>query len=69
MEEREAILDGYRQGAAYNAVSLLWCEVLNYLHFAYWSRENEPDYTSFALRRAMDLLGPIPVKWRKQVSE
>ncbi len=27
----------------------------NYLHFAFWSREEDPAYTSFALDRAMAL--------------
>ncbi len=54
-QEREAILDGYEQLSAYDVESLRWCEVLNYLHFAYWTKENEPDYTSFALERAMGI--------------
>ena len=55
--ERGAILDGYKQGSTYDEESLRWCEVLNYLHFAYWSKEKEPAYTYFALDRAMDIAG------------
>jgi len=55
--EREAILDGYTQRSTYDEGALMWCEVLNYLHFAYWSKENEPAYTSFALDRAVDIAG------------
>ncbi|MBN1583836.1 MAG: aminoglycoside phosphotransferase family protein [Anaerolineae bacterium] len=53
--ERQAILDGYKRRSPYDPEALRWCEVLNYLHFAYWSRETEPAYTSFALERAMDI--------------
>jgi aminoglycoside phosphotransferase (APT) family kinase protein len=53
--ERDAILDGYRQCSTHDEEALRWCEVLNYLHFAYWSKEKEPAYTSFALDRALDI--------------
>jgi len=53
--ERKAILDGYAQCSSHDEEALRWCEVLNYLHFAYWTRECEPAYTSFALDRAMDV--------------
>lgn len=55
--EREAILSGYRLHSSYEPAVLRYCEVLNYLHFAYWCREAEPDYTSFALGRAAELAG------------
>lgn len=57
--EREAILSGYRVHSAYDPDALRHCEVLNYLHFAYWSRIAEPDYTSFALEKALELTGSI----------
>lgn len=53
--ERDAVLSGYRVQSSYDSGALQWCEVLNYLHFAYWSRNDDPEYTSFALRKAMDL--------------
>jgi aminoglycoside phosphotransferase (APT) family kinase protein len=53
--ERDAILSGYRVHSSYDTDALRACEVLNYLHFAYWSRKAEPDYTSFALRKAVNL--------------
>ncbi len=55
--ERDVVLSGYRVHSSYDTCALQWCEVLNYLHFAYWSREDEPDYTSFALEKATDLAG------------
>jgi aminoglycoside phosphotransferase (APT) family kinase protein len=55
--ERDAILDGYRAHASYSETALRFCEVLNYLHFAYWTRKTEPVYASFALDRAMDVAG------------
>lgn len=55
--ERDAVLSGYRVHSSYDTGALQWCEVLNYLHFANWSRKDEPDYTSFALEKAMDLAG------------
>ncbi len=54
-QERKAILDGYRKLSTYDEESLRYCEALNYLHFAYWSKEAEPAYTSFALDQAMDV--------------
>lgn len=50
--ERDAILSGYLSCGRYDAEQLRWCEVLNYLHFAYWSRDSSPDYVAFALARA-----------------
>jgi len=50
--EREAILSGYQSGGGYDAKQLQWCEVLNYLHFAYWEKDSNSDYTAFALARA-----------------
>jgi aminoglycoside phosphotransferase (APT) family kinase protein len=55
-EERAAVLTGYESTGTYDASQLRWCEVLNYLHFAGWSRRNTSDYCSFALSRAAALL-------------
>jgi len=55
--ERNAILNGYGAHSAYNETALRFCEVLNYLHFAFWSKDAAPAYTSFALDRAMDMAG------------
>lgn len=54
-QERDAILDGYKQRSTYSEETLRWCEVLNYLHFAYWCKDSEPLYTSFALNRALQI--------------
>lgn len=54
-EERDAILRGYRRQSSYDESALQLCEVLNYLHFAYWSKDNEPEYTTFALQQAMHI--------------
>ncbi len=50
--EHEAIVEGYCGASHYDPDALRWCEVLNYLHFAHWCREREPDYAAFALARA-----------------
>lgn len=55
-EEREAVLEGYRQYALYDTEVLRYCEVLNYLHFAFWCRTSEPDYADFALQNAESLV-------------
>jgi aminoglycoside phosphotransferase (APT) family kinase protein len=55
-DERDAIIKGYRQHSSYDEEALQWCEVLNYLHFAYWNKEIEPSYSSFALHRAQSLM-------------
>lgn len=47
--ERDAILSGYRSQGTYDPERLRWCEVLNYLHFAYWARDSDSDYAGFAL--------------------
>jgi len=55
--DRNAILDGYRELGNFDEASLQWCEVLNYLHFAYWSRNGDPDASSFSLQRAQAIAG------------
>jgi len=50
--ERDTILTGYQSGGSYDAKQLRWCEVLNYLHFAYWETDSNSGYTAFALARA-----------------
>lgn len=54
--ERRAILDGYRQLSTYDEETLRWCEVLNYLHFAYWDRNDYPLYTKFAIQKARAII-------------
>lgn len=49
--EHEAILSGYQTTGRFDAGQLQWCEVLNYLHFAYWSIGSDPEYLRFALAR------------------
>ena len=50
--EREAVLAGYQTTGHYDERQLQWCEVLNYLHFAHWSGDSNPEYRRFALARA-----------------
>jgi Ser/Thr protein kinase RdoA (MazF antagonist) len=50
--ERDAILSGYQSCGSFEGSQLRWCEVLNYLHFAHWTREANPRYSEFALIRA-----------------
>jgi len=50
--ERDAILSGYDSCGHFEAKQLLWCEVLNYLHFANWTRDANPAYSEFALAHA-----------------
>jgi aminoglycoside phosphotransferase (APT) family kinase protein len=56
---RDAILEGYTRKAAYDPDALRWCEVMNYLHIAYWTRETSREYSQFALDKAEEatLLG------------
>lgn len=55
-EERDLILQGYSSVGTYDPISLMWCEVLNYLHFAYWFKESDPEYMSFALNKGHELV-------------
>jgi len=50
--ERDAILSSYQSSGSFDANQLRWCEVLNYLHFAHWTRQSNPGYSEFALARA-----------------
>ena len=50
--ERDAVLSGYQTSGRFDERQLQWCEVLNYLHFAYWSGDSNPEYRRFALARA-----------------
>jgi aminoglycoside phosphotransferase len=54
-EERQAILNGYARFGAWNETSLRVCEILVYLHFAFWSRGTGTGYEVFALERAKAL--------------
>jgi aminoglycoside phosphotransferase (APT) family kinase protein len=54
--EREELLNGYRSVADYDVETLRWCEVLNYLHIAFWVRDRFPNYTSFALTKAREAM-------------
>jgi len=51
-EEREAILKGYSRHGTWDNAALNWCEVLVYLHYAFWMRESDCGYEAFALERA-----------------
>lgn len=50
--ERDAILSGYNLCGHLDAEQLRWCEVLNYLRFAHWTRETNEGYSEFALAQA-----------------
>jgi Ser/Thr protein kinase RdoA (MazF antagonist) len=50
--ERDAILSGYHSCGHFEAEQLRWCEVLNYAHFAHWTRETDLGYSEFALAHA-----------------
>jgi aminoglycoside phosphotransferase (APT) family kinase protein len=52
--ERAAILEGYLRHGSYDEQGLRWCEVLNYLHFAYWNR-NCAD-VSFYIQKALSIV-------------
>ena len=54
--ERQAILGGYKKVSTYDEETLQWCEVLNYLHFAYWDRNDDPGYTKFAIQKAQEII-------------
>jgi aminoglycoside phosphotransferase (APT) family kinase protein len=54
--EREAFLAGYCQYNHFDPTALQWCEVLNYLHDAYWSRESNVVSTDFSLAQAFMLV-------------
>lgn len=47
-EEYNAILNGYKKNNEYNPDILKWCEVMNYLHFAFWNKNDNIKYTLFA---------------------
>jgi aminoglycoside phosphotransferase (APT) family kinase protein len=54
--EREAFLQGYYQYNSCDADALRWCEVMNYLHDAYWSLEVNLAYTDFSTAQALKLI-------------
>lgn len=58
-KERDFILQGYQSVGTYNSDCLKWCELLNYLHFAYWTKGSDPEYMNFALNRAQNLIDNI----------
>ena len=55
-EEREAVLQGYSSISSYDPMVLKWCEILNYLHFAYWLKKSDLQYSNFALKQAFKLV-------------
>ena len=57
LEERQAILAGYGEHTLYDADALRWCEVLNYLHFAYWCKDETPADASFFIEKAQAIAG------------
>lgn len=54
--ERDAILQGYCRANQYDPETLRWCEVLNYLHDAYWGRDIHSVATDFSLAKAYELI-------------
>jgi aminoglycoside phosphotransferase (APT) family kinase protein len=57
MTERREVLEGYATVGSFDEKQLRYCEVLNYLHFAFWDIESDPEYASFSLQRAADVAG------------
>jgi hypothetical protein len=55
--ERREVLEGYATVGSFDETQLRYCEVLNYLHFALWDIENDPEYASFSLQRAAAAAG------------
>ena len=53
--EREAFLQGYYQYNSLDTDALRWCEIMNYLHDAYWSLQVGPAYTDFSTAQALRL--------------
>lgn len=58
-EEREIVLQGYSSIGTYNPISLKWCEVINYLHFAYWFKKSDTEYMNFALHKGEQLVDSV----------
>jgi aminoglycoside phosphotransferase (APT) family kinase protein len=56
-EERQAILDGYARHGTWDDAALRCCEVLVYLHYAFWTRRSGSGYEAFAIRRARSICG------------
>lgn len=54
--EKEAMLKGYREYSEFDKKALDWCEVMNYLHFAFWYIKTEPDYAFFAFDKAGEII-------------
>jgi aminoglycoside phosphotransferase (APT) family kinase protein len=53
-ESRDSFLRGYTSITHYNDEALRWCEVLNCLHVAYWSRAKSKRYVDFNLSKAKE---------------
>ncbi|MCK4979768.1 MAG: hypothetical protein KAS62_05190, partial [Candidatus Delongbacteria bacterium] len=60
IEEREAMLTGYKKANNYCVDTLRWCEVLNYVHWIHWCYESEwsdkDEYISFSLNKINKLI-------------
>jgi aminoglycoside phosphotransferase (APT) family kinase protein len=55
-ESRDSFLRGYTSMTSYDAEALRWCEVLNCLHVAYWSRAKSRRYVDFNLEKAREAM-------------
>lgn len=55
-ESRDSFLRGYTSITTYNDEALRWCEVLNCLHVAYWSRAKSKRYVDFNLSKAQEAM-------------
>ncbi len=71
LANRESCLSGYRKYCDYDEASLIWNEIRNYLHYAYWNGEiNGIDgnrYIGFALERAFHLVSQFEKLTGKEV--
>lgn len=54
-EDRAHLLEGYTSIASYDPDALRWCEVMNYVHVAYLSRNRVPAYEDFALEKGREV--------------
>ncbi len=55
-ESRESFLRGYTSMTTYDPEALRWCEVMNCLHVAYWSRAKSRRYVDFNLSNAREAM-------------
>jgi len=55
-ESRDSFLRGYTSMTSYDPRALQWCEVMNCMHVAYWSRAKSRRYVDFNLEKAREAM-------------